>query len=410
LSCNVDLVLLFGRIAEGRGAMPKNIVICCDGTGNEIGRDISNVLKLFRIALKDEQQHVYYNPGIGTIAKLATWGRIRQKVSEVFGLATGYGLDDNIVDAYSYLCGIYDEGDRIFLFGFSRGAYTVRAVAGMVDMLGLLRPDQFNIDDYALTAYKRAAEQNDLKIAWQFGKIADGRRVPIDFIGVWDTVASVIVPRPDRMYIPSLEFLPYTAQNPSVRVFRQACAIDERRAMFRLYHWLEGKLFKPDPYSANGSIAQDVKQVWFAGVHGDVGGGYAENQSAVSKFPLIWMIREAVENGLSINQSMFDHLALGEPEAHGLYNYVAPNTAGEIHQSLKWYWWPLEVWPKRTKYREWPRRPSILGLYLPLAEPRAIPDGALIHQSVIDRMNKEDLGYDPPNLPQQRVIVPTHLM
>jgi uncharacterized protein (DUF2235 family) len=193
--------------------MPRNIVICCDGTSNEIGPNISNVLKLFRITEKSDEQHVYYNPGIGTIAKLATWGQLKQKLTEVFGLATGYGLDDNIIDAYSFLCGTYAEGDRIFLFGFSRGAYTVRAVAGMIDMIGLLRPDQFNIVDYGLTAYKRAAEQNNLKIAWQFGRIGGGRNVPIDFIGVWDTVASVIVPRPDRMYVPSLEFLPYTAKN-----------------------------------------------------------------------------------------------------------------------------------------------------------------------------------------------------
>jgi len=390
--------------------MPKTIVICCDGTGNEIGPNISNVLKLFRIAVKDERQHVFYDPGIGTIAKLATWSRVRQNLSEVFGLATGYGLDDNIIDAYSYLCGTYAEGDRIFLFGFSRGAYTVRAVAGMIDMIGLLRPDQFNIDDYALTAYKRAAEQHELKIAWQFGKIAGGRSVTIDFMGVWDTVASVIVPRPDRMYIPSLEFLPYTAQNPRVRVFRQACAIDERRAMFRLYHWLEGKLFKPDPFSDKGSMAQDVKQVWFAGVHADIGGGYPESESAISKFPLIWMIDEAVKHGFRIDQSMFDHLALGQSEEHGLYDYVAPNFAGKIHRSLKWLWWLLEIIPKRTKYREWARPWSFTGLYIPWGEPRAIPDDALVHQSVIDRLDEKETGYDPPNLPAQRVIVPTDLM
>jgi uncharacterized protein (DUF2235 family) len=403
------LLLSLSRIAEGSGAMPKNIVICCDGTGNEIGPNISNVLKLFRIAQKDAAQHVYYNPGIGTIAQLATWGRLRQKVSEVFGLATGYGLDDDITDTYSYLCRTYSEGDRIFLFGFSRGAYTVRAVAGMIDMIGLLRPDQFNIDDYALTAYKRAGEQHQLKIAWQFGKIAGGRNVTIEFIGVWDTVASVIVPRPDRMYIPSLEWLPYTAQNPRVRVFRQACAIDERRAMFRLYHWLEGKLFKPHPFSDEGSAAQDVKQVWFAGVHADIGGGYPESESGISKFPLIWMIREAVDQGLRISETMFDHLALGKHEESQLYDYVAPDVRGTIHRSLKWLWWLLEFFPKRTKYREWPRRPSFLGLYLPLGEPRAIPDGAFVHQSAIDRLGDKNLDYNPPNLPQRHVIVPTDI-
>ena len=389
--------------------MPKTIVICCDGTGNEIGPDISNVLKLFRIAVKDDAQHVYYDPGVGTIAKLATWGRFKQKLSAVFGLATGYGLDDNILDAYSHICGTYAEGDRIFLFGFSRGAYTVRAVAGMIDMIGLLRPDQLNIAGYALTAYKRSAESNDLKIAWQFGRISGSRNVTIDFIGVWDTVASVIVPRPDRLYVPSLEFLPYTAQNPRVRVFRQACAIDERRRMFRLYHWLEGKQFKPRSFSDEGSLAQDVAQVWFAGVHGDIGGAYPERESGISKFPLVWMLKEAMKHGLKINRSMFEHLALGQSNERAFYNYVAPDAAAKIHRSLKWLWWILEFVPKRTKWREGPYRLSVLGFYLPLGEPRAIPEGALIHRSVLDRMKDGKTRYRPVNLPEHRAIVPTDL-
>lgn len=385
--------------------MSKNIVICCDGTSNEIGPNISNVLKLFRIATKDEEQHVFYDPGIGTIAMLATWGRLRQKLSQAFGLATGYGLDDNILAAYSYLCATYEKGDHIFLFGFSRGAYTVRALAGMIDMIGLLRPDQYNIADYGLTAYKRAAEQNNLKIAWQFGKIGGGRNITIDFIGVWDTVASIIVPRPDRWYVPSLEYLPYTQQNASVRIFRQACAIDERRTMFRLYPWLEGKPFRPDPFSDTGSIPQDIKQVWFAGVHGDVGGGYPENESGLSKFPLIWMIEEAKSYGLRIDQTMLDHLALGKVEEHNFYNYVAPNFKAKLHNSLTPLWWPLEFWPKPKKVREWPKRRSFLGFYIPRGEPRLIPDGAMVHRSAFER--KAALAdYAPINWPTNPTRVP----
>ena len=150
----------------------RDLVVCCDGTGNEIGVNLSNVLKLTRILVKDERQLVYYDPGVGTIAQLATWGRLRQKLREFFGLATGYGLDDNILDAYNWLCSTWKPGDRLFLFGFSRGAYTVRALAGMMTMVGLLRPDQLNITRYALTAYKRAMEHDDLPIAWQFQELA----------------------------------------------------------------------------------------------------------------------------------------------------------------------------------------------------------------------------------------------
>ncbi len=106
--------------------MAKNIVVCCDGTGNEIERNLSNVLKLFRIMHKSPEQRVYYSPGIGTIGSSDAWARLRQNVKSVFQLATGHGLDDDILGAYAFICRHYDEDDAIFLFGFSRGAYTVR--------------------------------------------------------------------------------------------------------------------------------------------------------------------------------------------------------------------------------------------------------------------------------------------
>lgn len=383
----------------------RNIVICCDGTSNEIGVNISNVLKLFRIAHKDQAQHVYYNPGVGTVARLATWARLRQKALTVLGLATGYGLDDNILDAYRYLCATWRPGDRIFLFGFSRGAYTARALAGMIDMIGLLWPEQLNIADYALTAYKRATEQNDLSIAWQFSRISGARDITIHFMGVWDTVASVIVPRPDRLYVPSLQFLPYTKQNPRVRIFRQAAAIDERRRMFRLYKWAPGQLFKPTRFWSGETIAQDARQVWFAGVHADIGGGYPESESGLSKSPLIWLLGEAAKAGLKIDDAMFEHLALGKTEPGGMYVYVPPDAKGMLHRSLSGAWWLLEVLPKRAKWLRWPHRWTFLGLYLPLAEPRLIEEGSILHQSVLDRM-REVPAYTPVNLPGAYSVEP----
>jgi uncharacterized protein (DUF2235 family) len=99
----------------------KNIVVCCDGTGNQIERNLSNVLKLFRILRKNEEQHVYYDAGIGTIGGRDAWTRRRQNVKSVFELATGYGLDAEIAGAYAFICRHYVKGDAIFLFGFSRG-------------------------------------------------------------------------------------------------------------------------------------------------------------------------------------------------------------------------------------------------------------------------------------------------
>lgn len=387
--------------------MAKNIVICCDGTGNQIGRTLSNVLKLFRIVQKNETQRVYYGPGLGTIGSDDQWARIKQDSRAVLGLATGYGLDDDILEAFRFLCENHEPDDAIFLFGFSRGAYTVRALAAFIHMVGLLPRDQLNIADYALTAYKRAAEDNDLSIAWNFSRIAGGRRTTIKFIGVWDTVASILVPRGDRL-IPTFQMLPYTRRNPSVQVFRQAMAIDERRRLFRLNRWVAPQPFKANPFDASApDTQQDIKQVWFAGVHADVGGGYPEAESALSKFPLDWLVTEAVAQGLNINVAMRNHLVLGEPRAGGTQTYVAPDPAGQLHQSLTPAWWPLEWLPKSVRWEEWPR-PRLLGHYIPNGEPRRIANPTLtprIHQSVFDRMRLVP-SYKPINLPDTYEIEP----
>jgi uncharacterized protein (DUF2235 family) len=141
--------------------MSKNIVICCDGTGNEISENISNVLKLYRTLRKttktDPLQVVFYDPGVGTLARPDPWTRHRQDAVAIFGLATGYGLDDNVLAAYTFLIRQYETGDAIYLFGFSRGAYTVRVLAGLVHKVGLLASQQTNLAGAALTAYKQAS-------------------------------------------------------------------------------------------------------------------------------------------------------------------------------------------------------------------------------------------------------------
>lgn len=385
--------------------MSKNIVICCDGTGNEIKDNISNVLKLFRIAKKDASQHVYYDPGVGTLSRSDAWEQFRNKFKGVLGLATGYGLDDNILEAYNFLIDHYEQNDRIFLFGFSRGAYTVRALAGMLELIGLLQPDQRNLCGYALTAYKQSSEHNDLAISWRFQKITSARHVPIKFIGVWDTVASVLVPRPDRFFIPTLQTLPYTRKNPSVEVFRQAIAIDERRRMFRLSPWQEPQAFVKDPFKKVDHPAQDIKQVWFAGVHSDIGGGYKEKESGLSKFPLRWMIDEAasLQDGLQINKTLYNHIVNGHKMAGGDYVYVGADATAKMHDSMTMGWKPLEWIPKSAKYKEWPARSVYFGCYLPKSEPRFIPEDAMIHASVVERMDKT--AYKPVNLPGNYRVV-----
>jgi uncharacterized protein (DUF2235 family) len=256
----------------------KNIVICCDGTGNEISENISNVLKLYRCLRKtiktEPHQIVFYDPGVGTLARPDPWRKLWQDTITVLGLATGYGLDDNVLAAYEFLVDNYDDGDAIYLFGFSRGAYTVRVLAGLIHKVGLVSPQQVNLAGAGLTAYKQFSsnEQPGFGLdprqlvdggneadptgplskddqAAQFARIVSARWPTIRFVGVWDTVASVIVPRPDRLYWPSLQELAFTQDNHSVKAFRQAISIDERRRMFRLKKWDEGQTFMKNRFS-----------------------------------------------------------------------------------------------------------------------------------------------------------------
>lgn len=408
------------------GRVPKNIIICCDGTGNQVEINLSNVLKLFRVVQKDSAQVVYYSPGVGTVGDFDTWQLVKLRVREFLGLLFGFGLDQNVLDAYRFLCTHYADGDSIWLFGFSRGAYTVRVLAAFVYVIGLLRPAQLNLAEYAFTAFKKASHdsrkgkkieesealrkaaseteiEDGLPAAWEFRRVAGGQPVTIKFIGVWDTVASVIVPRPDRLLL-DLQRLRFTRTNPSVEIFRQAIAIDERRRMFRLNSWRQPQTFKSNPFNDKNWKPQDIKQVWFAGVHSDVGGGYPETDSQLSKFPLLWMINEAKAAGLKINTAMVNYLVLGKRRRDSERRYEPPKVDGKVHQSLTGLWWVLEFIPKLVKWREWSKRRSFLGLYLPLGEPRVIADGAFVHGSALDRVETVE-GYRPINLPQHPVRV-----
>src|ERR1700722_8488940 len=122
----------------------KKLVVCCDGTGNQVSEAISNVLKFYRTLRKTDKagplQLIYYDPGIGTLALPDPWTRFRQDAINALSLATGYGLNDRVLAAYRFLITHYEEGDDIYLFGFSRGAYTVRVLAALLHRIGVLSP------------------------------------------------------------------------------------------------------------------------------------------------------------------------------------------------------------------------------------------------------------------------------
>ena len=408
----------------------KNIIVCCDGTGNEIGENISNVLKFYRVLRKTDKttphQVVFYDQGVGTLARPDPWRKFWQDALTILGLVTGFGLDNNILRAYEFLIDHYEDGDDIYLLGFSRGAYTVRVLAALIHKVGLISPQQRNLAGAGLAAYKQlkirnergnsgaAAYETDSDAtpvedrddrAAQFARIVSAKWPTIRFLGVWDTVASVIIPRPDRLYLPSLEKLAFTHVNPSVKTFRQAISIDERRRMFRLDPWSETQTFMHNRFNAGHSEPQDCLQVWFAGVHSDVGGGYLEAESGLSKFPLLWMIEEAVKCGISVDRRVVNQLAWGIQRKGSPFSYVAPDATAMLHDSMTLGWRALEFIPKAIKYKEENQRNSWFGYYLPSAEPRSIPNGAFVHESVLERM-KAMVEYKPENLPSEYEIFP----
>lgn len=363
-------------------AVGKNIVICCDGTANQLDGEFSNVAKLYSVLRKDDpnQQVAYYDPGVGTLGDLRFALPAAQTLSKWLGKAFGYGFRANLTDAYAFLMDTYEEGDRVFLFGFSRGAFTVRALAGVLHTCGLVEKRNHNLLPYVFRLHMRsydrpkagarAAPRAKSKVygadaAARFKRIY-GREVRPHFLGLWDTVTSL-------GWVYRRTYYPYSTWNPDVHTVRHAVAIDERRAQYRQNLWRQAR-------------GQDVRQVWFTGVHSDVGGGYCEQESGLAKIPLSWMVAEAHDARLLVDLARYQDVVLGE----GSGAYVKPSPTAELHKSLRGLWWLLEYLPGRSLRKNTPLR-------LPLARPRGIPDQSVIHQSVLDRIAA--LGaYRPPNL------------
>ena len=258
---------------QGEQKKPKNIIICCDGTGNEFGDSNSNVLKLYTTLDLDDptRQVAYYHPGVGTMGDPAIRNWCLRKWSVIKGLAFGAGFKDNVFDAYRYLMEVYNEGDRIYLFGFSRGAYTARALAGLLHGYGLLHRGNEGHLAYAWRLFvgEVKKQRRQLKKARRDRNVANAhtiahdtafastfsRPVRLRFVGVWDTVSSI-----GWIYEP-LRLLSL-AQNEIIDVARHAVSIDERRSFFR------------DNLYGDPLPGQDITQLWFPGVHSDVGGSY----------------------------------------------------------------------------------------------------------------------------------------
>ncbi len=392
----------------------KKIVLCCDGTGNEFSApnpdpknknagQNSNVVKLYTALQIDNNQVGYYHPGVGTMgAPNAThwWSR---DWSRIKGLAFGAGFRDNVLDAYRYLMEVYNDNggdgneDEVYIFGFSRGAYTARALAGFLHGYGLLCKGNEGHIPYAWRMYV-AQHTNRNKTYVQpdvaFKETFSHKNFKIQFVGVWDTVSSVgWISSPLRLF--------NLAQNSTILRGRHAISIDEHRCFFQDNLWgpaMEG---------------QDLVQAWFAGVHSDVGGSYLQPESKLSDITLRWMLSEvgflAADDigqpgkpGILLNQAHLE-LVFGrmpEPKVDPELCFIPP-TSSKLHNSLTWNWWLLELIPhiyfNKDDGEEQRRVP--LGL-----RRRQLPIGSLVHESVAHRMDTATFSYRPKNVSRAELV------
>ncbi len=369
--------------------MPKNIVLCCDGTDNNIDGDSTNVRRLFSCLVQDGRQLTFYSPGVGTLEDSRATTALGRQISRMLDAAIGLTTRQKFLDMYGFLVEHYEPGDEIFLFGFSRGAMAVRILAAGLHQLGLLRPEHLNMAPYAWSLLTGGDSSGEpvFQVCSRFAKMFATRAAPIHFVGVWDTVSSM-------GWFWDFAAVPFTSGNPAMKIVRHAVSIDEHRAFFRSNLFLLGFDAKGNKIPGKPPPGQDAKEVYFAGVHSDVGGGYADGEGGLSKLALEWMLREAEDQGhgayLLVDQQIKAEI-LGQTGTRS-----KPDPLAEQHNSLTVGWWAGELFPRRTwnsragkKVWRWPN----------FAKRRTVLRGASIHWSVEARLNDAGAGYRPKNLP-----------
>ncbi|KZT22378.1 hypothetical protein NEOLEDRAFT_1097787 [Neolentinus lepideus HHB14362 ss-1] len=391
----------------------------------------SNVVRFFRSLKKDnpDVQIPYYQAGIGTYNKRQFHTRTLTTVASALDQAVALHLNDHVKDGYKFLMNNYQPGDKICLIGFSRGAYTARALAGMLYKVGLLPQDNDQQLDFAFTIY----QSTDISAAVTSKEFKDTFciNVKVEFLGVWDTVSSVgIIPRA----------LPYSSACYNVKTFRHALALDEHRTRFRPNIWGEPTVREevldhdidinlPPAHERDKWVYEpvdrkvDIKEVWFSGCHADVGGGShrKEENESLSNIALRWMIKEsqAAQTGLIFDEAYLKEIGIDlqdphsvdirmKPEATGqsIHSMIAPHDGSSLllsqrdyRDALAWIydqlehartWWVLEYIPMLVTHQKgdgtWVRQriPNYGG-------GRIIPhrNGLVyVHSSVKERMTK----------------------
>ncbi len=318
--------------------MPKNIVICSDGTGNSGGKKRgTNVWRIYNAVNRyrtDVPQITFYDDGVGT--DTLRWARS-------LGGAFGWGLSRNVRQLYAFLVMNYEPDDKIFLFGFSRGAFTVRSLAGMIIRCGLLKREHYlqaslGKRNRMLKQILRAYRSESKEAGERMQNLLALQPIEIEFIGVWDTVDAVGLPFDElrgldwgwrKLFGVRLWGFHDRRLSRKVKYGYQALAIDDERRTFHPNVW------KP---------REGIEQVWFAGVHSNVGGGYPKD--AMSFVPLDWMMGNAEAHGLGFIEGRRDEFGW-DTDVHGrlydsrgglgaFYRYAARNlgTQPAIHASV----------------------------------------------------------------------------
>lgn len=298
--------------------MGKNIIIFSDGTGQKggIGSN-TNVYKLFNMVEdRTERQVSYYDPGLGT-----DWKKIT-------GSLFGRGFSKNILECYRFIFENFEAQDKIYLFGFSRGAATVRSLSAFIDLFGILPKSRTDLIEQAFAIYKQ--KNKEIK-ARAFIKKHHTMWSKIEFIGVWDTVPALGMPSKALSFLFD-KFFPTNFHSfklsESVNFARHALSIDEERKTFHPAVW----------HTINNEEQKDkMKQVWFSGVHTDVGGGYKEED--LSNISLKWMIREAKAKGLILYASpLYETVMASTPNVNGTMHNELKGVSGKIFKREKRQW------------------------------------------------------------------------
>ncbi|KIO29078.1 hypothetical protein M407DRAFT_45482, partial [Tulasnella calospora MUT 4182] len=345
----------------------RTLILCFDGTSNQFKSDKnSNVVLLFQMLKRDNPEHqlVYYQTGIGTYAPTSFISKIGSRVAQVLDEAFAWYLEDHVLGGYKFLMDTYRAGDKICLFGFSRGAYTARALAAMLYRVGLLPLCNFEQVPFAYKIFKESKKENKIMkkdpedprgyLSKNF-RSTFSREVTVEFVGIWDTVSSVgLIPRS----------LPNTNKNPIVKHVRHAISLDERRAKFKAAYWSA-----PKEDSDNSTVVieegkkdqkgieereRTVEEVWFAGGHGDVGGGWEgyKVQAQLSHIPLRWIVREAILcSSVLWDDTVLKRFKVKRPDnKKEMAEYIKQereDALAKFHSAFAYslFWWLLEFFP-----------------------------------------------------------------